>query len=203
MDLERNFFVISILSFVFPFFKSYFWNGRTEYRMKANTSVDTFYKIHDFFVTEYGLSGTELLVYAVIYSFCEKSKDGNFHGSRQYLAKRVNSCERNVQRALNNLCEKKLLTKNSQVGETSIYTCDKMSHQLGQNVLHTCDKMSHNNKDNNKLDILKENIKENLTEDGLDFSDIVIPKKNYCFRNGKKVYYSNKYDEADLDFLLE
>ena len=175
----------------------------TEYRMKANTSVDTFYKIHDFFITEYGLSGTELLVYSVIYSFCEKGKDGNFYGSRQYLAKRVNSCERNVQRALNNLCEKKLLTKTSQVGETSIYTCDKMSHPLGQNVLPTCDKMSHNNKDNNKLDILKENIKENLTEDGLDFSDIVIPKKNYCFRNGKKVYYSNKYDDEDFSFLFD
>ena len=37
--------------------------------MKENTSVDTFYKIHDFFITEYGLSRTELFVYAIIYSF--------------------------------------------------------------------------------------------------------------------------------------
>lgn len=60
--------------------------------------------------TDLQLSGTELLVYAVIYGF---SQDGTsrFAGSRQYIADWCGCTIRSVQTILNSLTERGLLTK--------------------------------------------------------------------------------------------
>lgn len=54
-------------------------------------------------VSELGLSGTELLVYALVYSF---SRTGYFNGSRSYIAKRTGASLRSVDRALHSLVDK-------------------------------------------------------------------------------------------------
>ena len=173
--------------------------------MLIKPSQDTFYVIYDSIVKEYNLTPVDILVYSIIRSYCDSNDNKGYYGSIQSLAERINSSVPTVQRSLNRLVsgDKPLLERKQNKFNCSVYTTIKMIDDGYQNDRHKTIKMIDNNKIDNKINDIKENIKENLTEDGLDFSDIVIPKKNYCFRNGKKVQYSNKYDDADLDFLLE
>ena len=68
----------------------------------------TFFTVQSFMVTDLGLSGNDLNVYAIIYGF---SQDGEsvFKGSRQYLADWCNSTVRGIQKNLNNLMERHLI----------------------------------------------------------------------------------------------
>ena len=74
--------------------------------MKENTYIT----IQSWMRTELNLSGTELLVYAVVYGF---SQDGQSHytGSRQYIADWCGCTVRSVQTILNDLTDRGLLTK--------------------------------------------------------------------------------------------
>ena len=64
----------------------------------------TFFTVQSFMVNQLGLSGNDLMVYAIIYGF---SQDGEsvFRGSRQYLADWCNSTVRGIQKNLNKLME--------------------------------------------------------------------------------------------------
>ena len=66
--------------------------------------TNSFFVIQSFMVTDLGLSGNDLMVYAIIYGF---SQDGEsvFRGSRQYLANWCNSTVRGIQKNLNRLME--------------------------------------------------------------------------------------------------
>ena len=68
----------------------------------------TFFTVQSFMVNQLGLSGNDLMVYAIIYGF---SQDGEsvFRGSRQYLADWCNSTVRGIQKNLNRLMEMKLI----------------------------------------------------------------------------------------------
>ena len=68
--------------------------------------------VHDFFITDLGLSGVELLTFSLVYSFCRGGL-GSYYGSVGYLRKRLGICERSVQRSLCALVEKGLLAKNT------------------------------------------------------------------------------------------
>ena len=70
--------------------------------------TNSFFVIHSFMVTDLGLSGNDLNVYAIIYGF---SQDGEsvFKGSRQYLADWCNSTVRGIQKNLNHLMEMHLI----------------------------------------------------------------------------------------------
>lgn len=71
---------------------------------------NTYITIQSWMRTELNLSGTELLVYAVVYGF---SQDGmsKYTGSRQYIADWCGCTVRSVQTILNSLTERGLLTK--------------------------------------------------------------------------------------------
>lgn len=71
---------------------------------------DSFVTIQGWMRTELDLSGTELMVYAVIYGF---SQDGESHfkGSRQYLADWCGTTVRSIHNALTSLVEKNLILK--------------------------------------------------------------------------------------------
>lgn len=71
---------------------------------------DNYVTIAGWMVTDLGLKGNELLVYAIIYGF---SQDGEnrFTGSLQYLADWTNSTKQGIAKNLKSLCEKGLLEK--------------------------------------------------------------------------------------------
>lgn len=79
--------------------------------------------IQSWMVTELGLKGNELLVYAIIYGFCQDGAH-HFKGSRSYLAEWTNSTVRNVQTMLNKLVEKGLLAKEEKLTENNVRQCE-------------------------------------------------------------------------------
>lgn len=93
---------------------------------------DQFVNIQAFMVSELGLSGNDLLVYAIIYGF---SQDGEnvFMGNRSYLAAWCGCSERSVQRNINNLVARGLIEQTFKSADCrSVYyraitTSDKMS----------------------------------------------------------------------------
>ena len=139
-------------------------NGTAEKRATSFT-------VHGFMTERLGLSGAELYVFALIYSFAGDGI-GTFYGSREYISECVGCTVRTVDRALKRLVEKGYVIKLSQSARSTYnYTispslaerqnvlCDDHSAETSpcQNVSipetkcrpHS-DKMSPNNKDDNK-----------------------------------------------------
>jgi len=72
-----------------------------------------YYSVFGFMITDLGLSGSELIVYAIIYKF---SSDGvnKFFGSQKYLADWAGINERHVRRVLDSLLNKGLIIKSEE-----------------------------------------------------------------------------------------
>ena len=68
---------------------------------------DSYFTIHYFMVAVLGLSGNELLVYAVIYSYCVS--DGNLYSSIENISKRIGCSVCSVRRALRSLVASELV----------------------------------------------------------------------------------------------
>lgn len=62
--------------------------------------------IHGWMLTELGLKGNELLVYAVIYGFTQSVDDQLYTGSRQHLADWCGATKKTVDNAIISLCNK-------------------------------------------------------------------------------------------------
>ena len=71
---------------------------------------DNYIVIQGWMVTELGLKGTELLIYALIYGFSQ-TEGQVFNGSLQYLADWTNSTRQGVHNNLKSLVEKGLVEK--------------------------------------------------------------------------------------------
>lgn len=61
-----------------------------------------YFVVHEWMITELGLRGVELLVYAIIYGFTQ-IEEQSFFGTRRYLADSIGSSIRAVQSALDSL----------------------------------------------------------------------------------------------------
>lgn len=91
--------------------------------------------IHDWMVKELGLSGNELLIYAIIYNV---SQDGasKFAASQKYLAEMIGITDRTVRNTLASMVEKGLLHKfSSSCGGSDEYRAEKFSEGVGKNFL--------------------------------------------------------------------
>lgn len=77
---------------------------------ESKVKKDNYVVIQGWMLSELGLKGSELVVYACIYGFSQ-TDDQWFSGSRQYLAEWTNSTKRSVQNALKSLVKKGLLIK--------------------------------------------------------------------------------------------
>ena len=75
---------------------------------------DNYYVVQGFMITELGLKGNELAIYAIVYGFSQMEGQ-YFTGSLQYLADWTNSTKRGVNKALISLVEKGLLEKRDKV----------------------------------------------------------------------------------------
>lgn len=123
------------------------------------------YTIHDFMTEQLQLSGTELLLYALVYNF---SQDGNgcFYGSNDYAAKKIGCRRECVNRNANSLVDKGLLSRThgshggkptidyvAIVPDCAIQTqCAKNAQQVCENRTATCDEIAHNNQSDNLND---------------------------------------------------
>ena len=71
---------------------------------------DNYLTIQGWMLTDLGLKGNELLIYACIYGFSQLDNQV-FSGGRQYLADWVNGTKQGVDKCLKSLCEKGLLER--------------------------------------------------------------------------------------------
>lgn len=83
---------------------------------------NTYINIQSWMVSELNLKGNELMIYAIIYGFCQ-DKESRFKGGRSYLAKWTNSTIRGVQKNLNSLLEKRMISKDEKT-VNGIRVCD-------------------------------------------------------------------------------
>lgn len=75
---------------------------------------ENYLNIQGFMRTELGLTGNDLLVYAIIYG-CSQDGDSKFTGSLQYLADWCGATKHGIMKNLNNLTEKGLIIKEDSV----------------------------------------------------------------------------------------
>ena len=71
---------------------------------------ENYINIQGWMVSELGLKGNELLVYAIIFGFCQDN-ESHFTGSLQYLADWTNSTKQGVMKNLKSLLNKNLIQK--------------------------------------------------------------------------------------------
>jgi len=124
--------------------------------------------ILDFMVDDLKLKGNELIVYALIYGFCQDDTS-SFYGSLSYIKERTGiSTDQTVLNVLNGLMNKNLLKKSYFVDENKEKRCSYMVLQKLENgTLKNACECTLKNRDNNKTnikDIYKEII-EKYTED--------------------------------------
>lgn len=171
---------------------------------------DNYVLIHGWMVNKLGLSGNDLLIYAVIFGFSQDG-DGCFSGKRQYLADWCGSSERAVSRNLKNLLDKGLIeqiykskdchdvryrvtdTRDIMSGEP-VTKCQGASDKLSGGLVSNCqgahDKMSGVYIDN-KIDKLEDNKIDNIVVDQSTPAPFKIPTieavKTFAERHGKAV----------------
>ena len=78
---------------------------------------DSYFMVHSFMTSGLKLSGTELLTFALIYSFA-CSEERCFHGSLKYIAEHIGTTKRSVTNAIKSLTEKKLIERNESNNDT-------------------------------------------------------------------------------------
>ena len=149
-------------------------------------------KIYSYMISNLGLSGNSLTVFALINSFCEGGRE--FNGSEQYLADWLGLSRRSIVRIVNELREKGFVTVENgkyrtisprKANEiiTSDYEQDKMSHvtscHQNRTKCHTkSDKLSHNNTNYNTT-ITPSPPPHSATREGKMGEDVEFKYKTY------------------------
>jgi len=125
-----------------------------------------FIVVQHWMVSKLGLSGNELLVFALIYGFSQDN-ESSFFGSAQYIADSIGTSRRSVMDILSRLVEKSYLEKNNTtingVKMCSYKSCSNFigyeeSSQGGMKILHRggYEESSHNNIDTHNKEHKKE-----------------------------------------------
>lgn len=82
--------------------------------MVKKIDANNYMVIQGWMITELGLKGNELIIYAIIYGFSQ-AEGTKFSGSLQYLADWCNSTRQGVLKTLKKLVDKNLITKEDKV----------------------------------------------------------------------------------------
>ena len=165
--------------------------------------------IQSFMVSELGLKGNELLIYAIIFSFSQATGQA-FHGSLSYLESRINGTRPTVIACLKSLVKKGLIEKEEQTtngvklcsyrvlnnlaaGEEApqeaVKKFDEGSEISLQGVVKNLNEGSketlHNNKYNNKVDNKVDNIVDNNIVENAEKYDMKVITEIVDYLNEK------------------
>lgn len=89
---------------------------------ESRVNPQNFYVVQGWMVSDLGLKGNELAVYAIIYGFSQAEQQ-YYTGSAQYLADWIQSSKRTVLAALKSLTEKGCIEKRERI-ENGVKFCD-------------------------------------------------------------------------------
>lgn len=132
---------------------------------------ENYYTVQGWMRTELGLTGNELLCYAIIYGFCQ-DEESKFVGTTKYLSDWIGCTRETTTKILKNLTDKNLIVK-TQREKTNVFAYS-VNYDLLKNLttsvknVHTpcektsqspCEEISHSLIDNN---IINNNINNNI-----------------------------------------
>lgn len=135
-----------------------------------NVNEKNYIVIQGWMIKELGLKGNELLIYAIIYGFSQ-IEGTKFSGSLQYLADWCNSTRRGIQKALKNLCDKKLIIKEEK-NINGIKLCSYVWNKVPQGVEQSsmgCRTEFHGGVELSSTNNIKDNIDINIYINILSF----------------------------------
>ena len=154
---------------------------------------EQFITIQGWMRTELNLKGNDLMVYAIIYGFCQDGEN-HFTGSLQYLADWCGATKQGIQKNLKNLIdngyiEKFEVEKNGvRFCEYSCIVCNKVAHSEQQHSCIVCNSVVHpmqqsciNNIDNN-----------------IDNKDIIPINRNNTSEQEKSDFEQHSYSPAEM-----
>lgn len=169
-----------------------------------------YFKIYDFMVGRLGLTGTPLLVYALVYSFYEAGR--TLRASREYIARRVGVTDRSVRRVLAELCESgyiKRIDGGFEIDTTALHTeADKTSGGTNRQVNRTncqgkAEKTSAYKERDNKY-ITTTTTNSACARDGAEMNRFDFAGRSEIVRMTPKQYeiLSSLVDGEDLDIYI-
>lgn len=161
---------------------------------------DNYYVVQGWMRNKLGLTGNELIIYAIIYGFSQV-EDQCYNGGLKYLCECSGASAKTVERTLNSLVERNLIIKED-IYFKGVKFCSYKTQSLYQsqndggivkmtgvpsNCLKDTDKMTINNYINNK--------KENIT-------NVIKEKESKCrFGNYNRILLTNtEYERLCSDF---
>ena len=162
----------------------------------------TFFIIYDSFVGELNLSGLELLVYSLLYSFSTQGRYHHYSGSINYLARRTHASKSGVSKALKKLVDKGLIHKTPPLRkgiDSPVYTINETYspvHSVDGRGTQSgyADEHSDNNiKADNKLDHLDMTKSRLLEITDLTERADCIKEFAYLFSNEDMDHYCPSY----------
>lgn len=103
---------------------------------KNHVNPQNFYVVQGWMVSDLGLKGNELAVYAIIYGFSQAEQQ-YYTGSAQYLADWIQSTKKTALAALKSLVEKDYIEKQERI-ENGVKFCDYRckNHTTPRKILH-------------------------------------------------------------------
>lgn len=155
---------------------------------------EDFILIQGWMAHELGLSGTELIVYATIYSY-SRDGSGEFKGSLSYLADISGASRSTVQRALKSLCDKGLIRKR----EVEVNNVQFSNYSIEQGIVKMTRGYSQNDHPyiNNKINPLDKNSFD-ISND-ISHSFLSVPQGGNTQKEGDQPPLSAKFRKPTVE----
>ena len=148
-----------------------------------NDMNEKFVTIQGWMVNELNLKGNELMIYAIIYGFCQEENQV-FYGSLNYMANWISSSKQTVIKCLKSLVDKNLIEKNEKF-INNVKFCEYRSKKFNRGsqksligVVKKFDQGSQKIRHNN----INNNIDNNINNNKKDINKL-ISKKNFVKPN--------------------
>ena len=107
----------------------------------SQISDNNYYVISGWMINKLELSNTELMVFAIIYGFCQHDEvEGSYHGSLQYLADFTGTTKQTIIKVLKSLTAKKYIEKSESYQNNVKFCTYKINTTVVENL--TCGKKS-------------------------------------------------------------
>lgn len=96
---------------------------------------NNYYVISGWMINKLGLSNTELMVFAIIYGFCQHDEvEGSYHGSLQYLADFTGTTKQTIIKVLKSLTAKKYIEKSESYQNNVKFCAYKINTTVVENL---------------------------------------------------------------------
>lgn len=101
----------------------------------SQISDNNYYVISGWMINKLDLSNTELMVFAIIYGFCQNDRfNGSYHGSLQYLADFTGTTKQTIIKVLKSLTAKKYIEKSESYQNNVKFCTYKINTTVVENL---------------------------------------------------------------------